>query len=236
MLPAVSVGNVGQLAVDVLLASLDPPPRLISQVVHPSLIPVVGGDPLKENSTAVITALQLYLQADQQLAIMQIRSGILPGKGQQFIQDLICWSKEKKLKEIILVGSSHAHERTDSQLSGTPLRYLTTWERAVPADFLLLEKRERFPGLSTGEEGDTVFIPGGGIARRLYECCLEEGVALTLLIKFAAEGDNSVDGLVLAGALNALISFLADRGRQQLRAPPSWQHVFGPPPPRDLFW
>jgi hypothetical protein len=72
--------------------------------------------------------------------------------------------------------------------------------------------------------------------RRLYESCLSEGVALTLLIKFAAEGDNSADGLVLAGALNDLISFLADKGRQQLRAPPSWQHVFGPPPPRDLFW
>ncbi len=72
--------------------------------------------------------------------------------------------------------------------------------------------------------------------RRLYESCLSEGVSLTLLIKFAAEGDNSADGLVLAGALNALISFLADRGRQQLRAPPSWQHVFGPPPPMDLFW
>jgi hypothetical protein len=27
-------------------------------VVHPSLIPVVGGDPLKETSTAVVTALQ----------------------------------------------------------------------------------------------------------------------------------------------------------------------------------
>ncbi len=27
-------------------------------VVHPSLIPVVGGDPLKDTSTAVVTALQ----------------------------------------------------------------------------------------------------------------------------------------------------------------------------------
>jgi hypothetical protein len=30
----------------------------IHLVVHPSLIPVVGGDPLKETSTAVVTALQ----------------------------------------------------------------------------------------------------------------------------------------------------------------------------------
>jgi len=71
--------------------------------------------------------------------------------------------------------------------------------------------------------------------RRLYEYCLKEGVALTLLIKFAAEGDNSGDGLVLASALDDLISFAVDKGRK-LRAPPSWQHVFGPPPPRDLFW
>jgi hypothetical protein len=31
-------------------------------------------------------------------------------------------------------------------MAGTPLRYLTTWERTVPAEFVLLEKRERFPG------------------------------------------------------------------------------------------
>jgi hypothetical protein len=30
----------------------------IHLVVHPSLIPVVGGDPLKDTSTAVVTALQ----------------------------------------------------------------------------------------------------------------------------------------------------------------------------------
>ncbi len=30
----------------------------LHSVVHPSLIPVVGGDPLKDTSTAVVTALQ----------------------------------------------------------------------------------------------------------------------------------------------------------------------------------
>jgi hypothetical protein len=72
-------------------------------------------------------------------------------------------------------------------------------------------------------------------ARRLYEACSQEGLPLTLLIKFAAEGDNSVDGLTLAGALNSLLSFLGDQG-SRLRTPPSWQHVFGPPPPSNLFW
>ena len=34
-------------------------------------------------------------------------------------------------------------------LAGTPLRYLTTWERPVPQELVLLEKRERFPGEMT---------------------------------------------------------------------------------------
>ena len=37
-------------------------------------------------------------------------------------------------------------EPIGADCSGTPLRYLSTWEREVPAELVELEKRERFPG------------------------------------------------------------------------------------------
>lgn len=47
---AVSVGNVGQLAIDVVLTNAGPPyPEKIGRVFHPGLEAVVGTDPCQEN-------------------------------------------------------------------------------------------------------------------------------------------------------------------------------------------
>ena len=45
--PSVCVGNVGQLATDLVLASAAAP-RRVSAVSHPALLPVVGADPIDE--------------------------------------------------------------------------------------------------------------------------------------------------------------------------------------------
>ena len=52
--PSLSVGNVGQLAVDILLATLRP--KLVAAIDHPALLPVVGSDPLEQNSDRLMTA------------------------------------------------------------------------------------------------------------------------------------------------------------------------------------
>ena len=49
-----SVGNVGQLATDLVLVSAGP--RRVSAVSHPALLPVVGADPLDETGNRLMTA------------------------------------------------------------------------------------------------------------------------------------------------------------------------------------
>ena len=58
ILPAVSVGNIGQLAIDILLASMKTEKLVACQ--HPSLIPLVGSNPIDANSTELMTACELY--------------------------------------------------------------------------------------------------------------------------------------------------------------------------------
>ena len=50
LVSCVSVGNVGQLALDVILASLQRQGQfsLLSQVHHPCVIPMCGADPIVE--------------------------------------------------------------------------------------------------------------------------------------------------------------------------------------------
>jgi len=147
LLPAVSVGNVGQLCIDVILENLSPKPSFTSQVLHPGLIPVVGLDPTQSGSS-LSTALQMHVDSEKKLVIFQIRSGILPGQGAAFIEDFVDWFKVNKCSELIVVGSSHAHERTDTQLTGSPLRYMSTVARTFPQGFITLEPRKKFPGQS----------------------------------------------------------------------------------------
>ena len=80
VLSCVSVGNVGQLAVDVLLASLQAAGQLelLSQLHHPAVIPVVGADPIQAGAD-LTCGLQLYRSAQHKLLILQVRSGLLPG-------------------------------------------------------------------------------------------------------------------------------------------------------------
>ena len=49
-----SVGNVVQLATDLILVSAGP--KRVSAVSHPAIVPVVGADPLDETSDHLMTA------------------------------------------------------------------------------------------------------------------------------------------------------------------------------------
>ena len=61
---------MGQLAVDVLLSSVDKP-QFVTSIYHPSIIPVVGADPLNLKSDQLMTACQLYKTENE--AILQLR-------------------------------------------------------------------------------------------------------------------------------------------------------------------
>jgi proteasome assembly chaperone 2 len=52
--PSVSVGNAGQLAVDLLVTKIKP--QKVGLIWHPAIIPMVGGDPYSLNETALTTS------------------------------------------------------------------------------------------------------------------------------------------------------------------------------------
>ena len=89
--------------------------------------------------------MQLYIHPESKLAVVQIRSGLLPGKGGVFLSDLFQWSKEKNIARLVCLTSSHAHERSDVQLRGSPLRFLTSSalekENPVPENFTKMETK-----------------------------------------------------------------------------------------------
>jgi proteasome assembly chaperone 2 len=243
LLPAVSVGNAGQLCLDVILENINRDKIQTCQVLHPSIVPVVGPDPLKVNndSAAMSTALQAYVVPEQKLILFQIRSGILPGQGAAFIQQFLQWFQESDCKDLIIIGSMHSHERIDKQITGTAMRYLSTANqpRTVPEQFVQLEAREQnsefeLPSDNTTSTGP--FIPGGGISSRVFQSCQEKSLPVTLLLKFCSEGDNRIDGLALCEYVNAYLNIIPQYSAQKSKIPASWKYLFGTSAPVQMFW
>jgi len=232
ILPAVSVGNAGQLCIDVLLENICKESTNTVQVLHGSVVPVVSPDPYDKCSSLIST--QMYVVKDKKVVIFQIRSGILPGQGSVFMSDFLQWFQEKKCGELIVVGSIYSHERIDSQITGSGLRYLCTWDKSVPEDFIVLESRGS--GMEANEDS-APHIPGGGISKRMFITCQKDNIPATFLFKFCSEGDNTMDGVILAQYLSKLDPKMAQLvPSSNPKIPNCWQSLFGHGAPVQMFW
>ena len=81
MVPAISVGNIGQLAMDILVTTLKA--KKLASCYHPSMLPLVGPDPYDTTSDDLMMACDIYKPttiSNANLMLMQIRSAIAPNK------------------------------------------------------------------------------------------------------------------------------------------------------------
>lgn len=99
VLPSVAVGNVGQLAVDLLISSLNA--KRIGYVWDSAFIPIIGPDPYNENSSDLCTAVDLFCKEDKKILLLQIRSP-LSRKPILFFNELQNFITEKNLVKVIV--------------------------------------------------------------------------------------------------------------------------------------
>nr|ACO13004.1 Proteasome assembly chaperone 2 [Lepeophtheirus salmonis] len=111
VLPAlVSIGNVGQLAMDLLLSSIKP--LKVGALYNDALVPIVGPDMV---NNSLMTAAEVFVK--NKFVFLQLRSAIVKGYRKQWVHDIIDWVKRMgKFKEIICLSSIDAHERSDDQI------------------------------------------------------------------------------------------------------------------------
>lgn len=230
ILPSVSVGNAGQLAVDLLITNL--PCEKVAIVHHPALYPLVGGNPYDPNSQEVTTSADLYLITSQSLAVLQIRAPLIKSERCDFLTELTTWCKTVGVREVVMLASCNAYECWDnSQMTGPQLRYLTSKtpqqniQDLKSAGALELEKR-------TDEHGvQQPFLSGAGFVKHFMEIC---DLPTTVLVKFVEEGDNTMDAVMI---LNFLTTWrkLVEGKTTTWKMPFSWKNMFGRPTPREIY-
>jgi len=238
VVPSVSVGNVGQLSVDILISSFD-----MVNVGHfhdASFLPVVGNDPYSKNKSnlcTIMTASQVYFNPKLKIAALQQRSCPVKGKQNHFVNNLVDWLKLSKFKRIVVLTSSHSHERLDEQLTGSQFRYkvsenLKQCMTQLPHNLHLIELENR----NSTEE---IFLPGSGYAKSLYTKCCNNGIDCALLVKFCSEGDNAMDGhgliMYFIEWLRVITNDASLEKDLKISVPSSWKLLFGNKADQILF-
>jgi len=241
IMPAVSVGNVGQLSVDLLINSLKP--TKLAKVDHPVFVPVNGSDPYDENEKDLMTAAELYVSHEKQLVIFQIRSLLIKEYCTDFLNQLTQWMQSCLFAKTVLLSSCHNYERIDSQLVGSPYRYTVTAnvrpevaETFKNLNWTTLEPRRP---VCSPHDTEILFYPGGGFTSQLFNLCERMNIALITLLIFCAEGDNMGGVLLVANELNRWLKVIsttaADNETPRWKFPISWKLFFGNPPPMTMY-
>ncbi|NXN97821.1 PSMG2 protein, partial [Rhinopomastus cyanomelas] len=243
LMPAVSVGNVGQLAIDLVISTLGM--TKVGYFYTDCLVPMVGNNPYataEDNSMELSINAEVYSLPPKKLVVLQIRSPFIKKKSRPFCEMLLSWVQSSQCARVVVLSSSHAYQRDDEQLLGTPLRYLLTPDLEQTVGGLLqelkwkeMEKVVAYLGIDDTEK--VLHIPGGGITKLLFTESCSRGIQMAVLLKFCSEGDNIPDAFVLVNYLNEWLQLIKSNVNvsSQWKIPSSWRLLFGSGLPPTLF-
>jgi hypothetical protein len=118
-LPAISVGNIPQLAIDLLITAYKPHGcKLLGYYYDPNnLVPYCAHDALAQKKSEltgeISTGVELYLCTQLNTIFLQQRTPILPKRTVPFVNGLMSWIKDCGFKCVLLLTSAASHKRED---------------------------------------------------------------------------------------------------------------------------
>lgn len=263
IMPALSIGNVGQLAVDLLISSLRA--ERAGYLDDPYVLPCVGNDaygPIPQGNLAL--PLEAYDSSSSRLTLIQQRSPVIKGMMIQFAKDMADFAASSGKRHVVVISSLDFRQWQNIDMSsGLQIQYLSSantdgtdnecetlgWKRLKEYD----PTQRGWKYLSTVAEGNSVeedsmpsehelgeedYYPSLPFAA-LFSCFKAKGLQVTCLLCYCSEGDNIPEAFHLAEAASRLLGL----GLNNVRGndgggwviPISWKSLYGPPPDMSLF-
>ncbi|XP_068655025.1 uncharacterized protein [Aristolochia californica] len=262
LLPALSIGNVGQLAIDLLISSFKA--ERIGYLDDPSVLPCVGADaygPIPEGNLAL--SLEVYDSPSNSSTLVQQRSPIIKGMMLEFAKNVANFAAVTGKKHVFVLSSLDSGKRHKIDFSNyMQIYYLSSINpngTDAECEKLGWKKLEEYDpskrgwkylnSLVEGNPAEDDFCPEDELTdddycpslpfAALFSCCKAKGLKVTCILSNCSEGDNIPDSYRLAGAARRLLGcspedILGDNGEGWVM-PLSWKSVYGPPPDISLF-
>ncbi|KAJ1788188.1 hypothetical protein LPJ59_005580 [Coemansia sp. RSA 2399] len=237
IIPSVSIGNVPQLAVDLLVNTLAL--TRIGILDSSALLPVSGPPgydhlPATQRSVPV----EVFQTADGKWTIVQQRAPPLPKHHRVYAQEMVDFIKTHGFARVVLLTSSDAALRADALIDGPQIRSLAVnWQDEALAGRLQALSLSAF---ALHEQAETKSVPkpltqlhSSGIAKPFLSLCEKEGIQVVALISLANEGDNIPDAIMMANAVNAALDIAS--GLDQWRPPKTWEWLMPANTPASMF-
>jgi len=220
VLPAVSVGNIGQLAIDVMIASLDV--EKVAVIHHPALLQICGYDAFLDEAKSLTSTAELYVCREHKLLLLQIRAPYAKGKRSEMVGWLSSFSRELvgEGRRVVLAGLSAAG-RHDVQMTEDPFRFYGECKKGKEFPHPALEL------VPSVDEAPRHYWNGSGITKCLVK---DSGIEAALL--YLDEGNN---GEHAARFAVAVLEWLTDTACDAVKFPPSWKFLFGVETPQALY-
>lgn len=262
ILPALSIGNVGQLAVDLLISSLKA--ERIGYLDDPNALPCVGNDAYTASPGGSISLpLEAYESSSSGLTLVQQRSPVIKGMMIEYAKNLASFAAANGKKHVIILSSlDFGRWKSVDMSSGLQIHYLSSsntdgsdndcerfgWNRLqnyspVQSTWKYLNelvKEGSMPDedFSFEELGDDDYYPSLPFAA-VFSVFKAKGIKVTCLLCYCSEGDNIPEAFSLAEATSKLVGLSQDEaddgGAGKWIIPFSWQSLYGPPADMTLF-
>ncbi|KAF8737391.1 hypothetical protein AX14_012891 [Amanita brunnescens Koide BX004] len=238
VIPIVSVANVSQLAVDLLIASLSL--KYVATLDPSYFIPVIGGR--DDGVPGITTPFELYTNDIVNVAVIQQRSPVLKSRKQEFADSLVAFIKTSGVSAVLFLSGVDVSDRTDSQM------FTPTYKIQPPGSELATSALKKINALPiptysspvsqhprAGDDTSIPFIPGGGLTRRILSSLPKNwSIPTATLLQFVSEGDNRGDAHLLAAAVAKVLDI--DHAISEWKRPGSWeQGLFGTPHEQTLY-
>lgn len=221
VLPVVAIGNIGQLAVDLLLNTFAV--TRVGFLKDFSILPVAGHgalDYLEERGQSLLhIGLEVFYDEKNKLVFIQQRSPVTKSERNNFVNNLTNWIIAQQFSRVIMLTSADARRRTDKQISSSPFGYLISPTSAHFKDKLAAMK-DWWPYPT-----DYEYIPGSGLTRRLVSSFNSKSIDFATLIMFTVDGNNSEDSIQYVHYLSPLLDI--STSDVVWKTPKSWLGVYG---------
>jgi len=233
VLPDISIGNVGQLTVDLLLNNLEV--EHLGRINHHCFFPFIGGDPFHPESTRLASSCEIYECKGKKLVILQIRSRVFPNRFIEFRDLIVQFIKKFNFKQTVMVASSSSEYFSAGQLQSIPVHYLETSKSQNKEAFSQLKWKE----FSFPDNVDTTIItpiPGSFVSASLLENCEKESIPFVILICVCSEGNNYPEALHTVGCINSWLNLKqVNDSVEPWKMPVSWNLPYGNAAPHTIY-
>ncbi|KAF3435646.1 hypothetical protein FNV43_RR22737 [Rhamnella rubrinervis] len=265
ILPALSIGNVGQLAVDLLVSTMRA--ERVGYLDSPFVLPCVGNDAYgPEPQGDLALPLEAYESASNALTLLQQRSPVVKGTMVEFAKNLADFAAASgKNHVVVLSGLDFGRWQRIDISSGSQVHYLSStnkdgtddncealgWKRLqeynpdqrrwkylsnVAEGSVIQEEDLPFEDDQENEEDYYSSLPFAA----LYSILKAKGLKVTCILCYCSEGDNIHDASNLTEAVYKFLGRTPSNSHGnddggKWVIPCSWKTVYGPPPDVSIF-